>query len=598
MSIKLGNTDFSKAYVGVDSVDKIYLGLSLEYTGIHSSYVHPFRYYRFFGTNSDNSLLNGGASSNTSTSGGAGQVFIADIELIDNDGNTFPTTHFADGASPDSGGNIYTGPYTAGGITVTAGFSIPTVESDGSAKYGPYNPFIDSTSAFDGWWTTGNSDGTKDHLTIDFGRKETIEQIKIKINRIYNSDKIRIYASNQSDFSNYELWGEIDFDANQMATSDSDVFTINRGKIVTIDTNGDASSSDLLVTSNLKINIDAENINSYALPNPDTITVTDSTNTNYNGTYVFDFDEDIWYNTTNPSITTGLKGFFYFNDSASRWQFAARDDYAKQGVGSAFNTFLDPSPSKANGFWTIDKNPNWTAGNTNITNIAEGMSFDAGADNTITDLSGSGNDAILTNGMFNDTTPKNWEIDEDHGDHTSFITFGDIETFNAPQDFTLSIWLEFTAFDTTTGDADIFTKGSHNTNQPLLVWYDATVGGGADSGNSATISFMVTDDTNQHWIAAPSSSIVTNQVYNIVVQHNTSGRARIWINGVEKRDHTQSSTDGMKNNTDPLKIGAATQNTNVQDSDMKIYAFHAYDSFLTDAQITQNWNNLKGRFGL
>ena len=35
----------------------------------------------------------------------------------------------------------------------------------------------------------------------------------------------------------------------------------------------------------------------------------------------------------------------------------------------------------------------------------------------------------------------------------------------------------------------------------------------------------------------------------------------------------------MKNNTDPLKIGAP--NTGGQDSDMKVYAFHAYDSFLT-----------------
>ena len=109
---------------------------------------------------------------------------------------------------------------------------------------------------------------------------------------------------------------------------------------------------------------------------------------------------------------------------------------------------------------------------------------------------------------------------------------------------------------------------------------------------------MITDDTTQHWVAAPNSSIVANQIYNIVVQHNTSGRARIWINGVKKRDHTQSTTDGMKNNTDPLKIGAATQNIGIQDSDMKIYAFHAYDSFLTDAQIDQNWNYLKDRFGL
>ena len=212
-----------------------------------------------------------------------------------------------------------------------------------------------------------------------------------------------------------------------------------------------------------------------------------------------------------------------------------------------------------------------------------------GTGTTITDIQGNANATLA--GTFNNTTPKNWEIDRDAGTSVEFITFGDIETFNAPHDFTFSMWFEFTNLPS---DSDIITKGQHQTNEPILVWYDASVGSGTDAGNARTISFMVTDDTTQHWIAAPTDSIVVNQVYNLVVQHNTSGRARIWINGVEKRDHTQATTDGMKNNTDPLKLGAPTGST--QDSDMKIYAFHAYDSFLTDDQISQNWNNLRTRF--
>ena len=206
--------------------------------------------------------------------------------------------------------------------------------------------------------------------------------------------------------------------------------------------------------------------------------------------------------------------------------------------------------------------------------------------------------ATLENAVFNNTIPKNWQLDES-GVHDSFITFGDIETFNAPQDFTFSIWLEFTAFD---GDSDIFTKGSHNQNKPILVWYDEAVNGTLPEfggGNTNTISFMVTDtDGVDHWIAAPSNSIVANQVYNIVVQkESNTGQSRIWINGVVKADHTKSTTDGIGNSTAPLKIGAATGTTGTQDSDMKIYAFHAYDSFLTDAEITRNWNALRNRFG-
>ena len=102
---------------------------------------------------------------------------------------------------------------------------------------------------------------------------------------------------------------------------------------------------------------------------------------------------------------------------------------------------------------------------------AENSDSYSGSGTTITDLQGTAN-ATLTNGVFNSTTPKNWEIDEHHGDHTSFITFGDIETFNAPQDFTFSIWFEFTSL---VGDNDIFTKGQHQQNEPILVWYDSVV---------------------------------------------------------------------------------------------------------------------------
>jgi hypothetical protein len=228
---------------------------------------------------------------------------------------------------------------------------------------------------------------------------------------------------------------------------------------------------------------------------------------------------------------------------------------------------------------------------------AENANSYSGSGTTITDLKGNHNATLA--GSFNNTTPKNWEIDKDAGSSVEFITFGDIETFNDPHDFTFSLWFEFTSLSGS-GDHDIFTKGSHSTFKPILCWYDSSVSGSLPqqgAGNSNTISFMVTDTGNaMHWVAAPNNSIVANQVYNLVVQHNTSGRSRIWINGVEKADHTLSSNTGMKNDTNPLKIGAPTSSS--QDSDMKVYAFHAYDTFLTDAQIIQNYNHLKDRVGL
>jgi len=229
---------------------------------------------------------------------------------------------------------------------------------------------------------------------------------------------------------------------------------------------------------------------------------------------------------------------------------------------------------------------------------AEDTDSYSGSGTTITDLKGNHNATLA--GTFNNTTPKNWEIDRDAGSSVEFITFGDIETLNDPHDFTFSLWFEFVRVP---ADSDIFTKGNHSTFKPILCWYDVGVSASLPqqgAGNTQTISFMVTDTNNtMHWVAAPSNSIVAGQIYHLVVQHNTSGRSRIFINNVEKADHTLSTTNGMKNTSDLLKIGAPTASSGaIQDSDMKVYAFQAYDSFLTDAQIDQLWNHFKNRFGL
>ena len=89
-------------------------------------------------------------------------------------------------------------------------------------------------------------------------------------------------------------------------------------------------------------------------------------------------------------------------------------------------------------------------------------------------------------------------------------------------------------------------------------------------------------------------------MYNLVVQATNTGKSRIWINGDMKVENEKSGIGGMINNGEDFKLGAAQAALSADnlDSDMKIYAFHAYDEYLTDAQITQNWNNLRGRFGL
>lgn len=120
------------------------------------------------------------------------------------------------------------------------------------------------------------------------------------------------------------------------------------------------------------------NYPSYGLVN--TITVTGAANANYNGTYIFSTSEDIWYNTTNTSATSGSNGYFFYSDTANRWQFGASNFYAKQTGDSATNAYLDPSMDEATGFWTVDTNSNWQAGNTTVRDNARAMSFTLNAE--------------------------------------------------------------------------------------------------------------------------------------------------------------------------------------------------------------------------
>jgi hypothetical protein len=333
----------------------------------------------------------------------------------------------------------------------------------------------------------------------------------------------------------------------------------------------------------LKINIDAENPYSYSRGG--TIGRFDVSGITSGGSGYFNSSNVGYYKVigtqggkTKYQASDESDSTIRYRSSDNKWEFDTDGDGYYISVSTN-----DDNP------WDVTSWENHPDGNGN----SDQPVFSNFIGNTINDIQGNHN-AILSGG-FNDTTPKNWEIDKDAGASVEFINFGDIETFNAITNFTFSLWFEFTSI---TGDHDIITKGDHSTDSPILVWYDAEVSGLADVGdaNTATISFFVKDGSgNSHWVSAPSSSIVAGQVYNLVVQADHNGVSKIWLNGNESVSNTKSTfTGGIANNTEPLKLGAP--NTGSNDSDMKIYAFHAYNDTLTEDQITQNWNSLRSRF--
>lgn len=185
-----------------------------------------FRYYRFLGTNSDDSAA-------------ATRQAIAEIHLIDDGGTTFPTSDFGSSPSPDGGGNDVTGPFTNGGITVSAGYSH-------SNTYAPHNAFDGGEGPFI-WWTLGITDASLNYLDVDFGSAKSISQIQVSVNKDHHHcPKLRILASNSADFSSFEVFGEIDYQSESNITDlNGDTLTVDVDDIITVGASKSTSTTSI-----------------------------------------------------------------------------------------------------------------------------------------------------------------------------------------------------------------------------------------------------------------------------------------------------------------------------------------------------------------
>jgi len=122
-------------------------------------------------------------------------------------------------------------------------------------------------------------------------------------------------------------------------------------------------------------------------------------------------------------------------------------------------------------------------------------------------------------------------------------------------DVTFSFWGKV---DSITRDNDFITKGAHNTLQPLIIWFDDTVGTPADvgAGNTDALSVLIYDGTTQHWIATPSNSIDTNWHHIVVVVKPSTNWLAIYVDGVLEVSNTKT-WNGIENTGTAIRFGAA-----------------------------------------
>jgi len=213
-----------------------------------------------------------------------------------------------------------------------------------------------------------------------------------------------------------------------------------------------------------------------------------------------------------------------------------------------------------------------------------------GAGTTWTDLTKNNhNGTLVNNASFNSDNGGGIVLDGTN----DYVEITDFETINS-SDSSFSCALKI---DDITNDRDIITKGSHAENQPILCWFDKSVGAGQQAGNTNTISCLVAVVGTQLWISAPSNSVSADEIFTLDITIDASiGKISMYMNGEFLVSYTNSNYNGLKNTSDNFRLGADI-NANL-DLPGKFYFFRIYNKCLSASEVQQNYNATKARFGL
>lgn len=196
-----------------------------------------------------------------------------------------------------------------------------------------------------------------------------------------------------------------------------------------------------------------------------------------------------------------------------------------------------------------------------------------------TDLSGRGNTGTLVNGVvYNGSNPESFSFDGvddyiDFGNPTSLSSIG------GTNNITVSGWAFYNAYGGGGQSYSVITvKGNPWTwllENPSNTFRFRITAGGADVNVA---------DTSTHLL---------NTWYNVVGTYDGSNM-RIYVNGVLKNTQAQSGT--LATNSVSAKIGTF-QGTNYNLTG-RISNVSIYNRTLTTSEIQQNFNALRGRFGI
>ena len=220
-----------------------------------------------------------------------------------------------------------------------------------------------------------------------------------------------------------------------------------------------------------------------------------------------------------------------------------------------------------------------------------------GSGTTWFDISGNNRDFTINN-------PANVPHVSDNGGAfdfagtTGYIEDADGESYiNGLTALALEVWIKS---DVTSTDKGIFhTITPNNDDAPFTLRYDAV---GFDGGASSTIKFGAGPSTATTTNSEASGNSQTTNWQCLLMTWSTSvnsGLPKLYINGQEDvLSNNDAQTNAVSGATRVL-IGIGSKDTVGSSSwNGKIATVKLYNKTFTDAEVAQNYNALRGRFGL
>ena len=203
-----------------------------------------------------------------------------------------------------------------------------------------------------------------------------------------------------------------------------------------------------------------------------------------------------------------------------------------------------------------------------------------GSGTTWTDLSGNGNDGTLTNGPT----------------HTSGA--GGYFTFDGSNDYVAVSNLGLSS-NTLEGWINSHTNQGGNQGNDIVsaLGYYSRVGAEKYTYigfiGSNTLTFRIDDGSTSHKQVA-DVTYTTNQWYHVALSYNSSNGSTVaYVNGSSVGSTT--ATTGITFNNTPNDIARAE---NGRYFDGFVSTARIYDRALTAAEVAQNFNALRGRYGI